>query len=185
MYFLFESFVVFTGNFRSCSKSCHFYIQSQFKYDSAFWSDKNEFQPDAANGLHDSRETKTAAYWLTPFSKICLGMKTDQERFIEISYSGSSLYSVISSGNYTSTNVSKATWLSLVSGGLQKYCNKQGFNVQVKNNRKARIGIYGNNENDCNTCDSWITFGDMWSGCSYRNWYRSVKDVSTCFILVK
>jgi len=39
---------------------------------------------------------------------------------------------------------------------LQRNCNKEGFNVAIG---KARIDMVGNNENDCNSCDSRIGFG--------------------------
>ena len=43
---------------------------------------------------------------------------------------------------------------------LQRNCNKEGFNVKVFNhNHKLRIGIVGNNEHDCESCDSLIGFG--------------------------
>jgi len=45
---------------------------------------------------------------------------------------------------------------------LQKNCNKEGFNTVGGNPRhysRARIGIIGNNEKDCKTCDSRIGFG--------------------------
>ena len=48
---------------------------------------------------------------------------------------------------------------------LQLNCNKEGFNAAVYSNKrsndpsKARIGILGNNENDCETADSRIGFG--------------------------
>ena len=44
---------------------------------------------------------------------------------------------------------------------LQSHCNREGFNVVSDNGfaGKARIGILGNNENDCVTCDSRTGFG--------------------------
>ena len=51
--------------------------------------------------------------------------------------------------------------MSLINGvQLQPHCNKEGFNVQrSRSRRKARIGILGNNEDDCKSCDSVIGFG--------------------------
>ena len=58
--------------------------------------------------------------------------------------------------------------MSLISeASLQPNCNKEGFNVQCSNNWKSRIGILGNNEPDCETCDSVIGFGiSVWSWSS-------------------
>ena len=44
---------------------------------------------------------------------------------------------------------------------MQVNCNKEGFNVVSSHSyqAKARIGVLGNNENDCGSCDSRIWFG--------------------------
>ncbi|KAL9953458.1 hypothetical protein ACROYT_G040880 [Oculina patagonica] len=48
-----------------------------------------------------------------------------------------------------------------VSGSLQRNCNREGFNAasDILGYSKARIGILGNNENNCMSCDSRIGFG--------------------------
>ena len=55
------------------------------------------------------------------------------------------------------------TWKSLIGSeaSLQYNCNKEGFNAYGEHldHSKARIGILGNNENDCDSCDSRIGFG--------------------------
>jgi len=45
-------------------------------------------------------------------------------------------------------------------GSLQRNCNREGINVQTPK-ASARIGIVANNQNDCQTCASWIAFGGM------------------------
>ena len=54
-------------------------------------------------------------------------------------------------------------WKTLVGSraSLQLRCNKEGFNTVSTSsaNAKARIGILGNNENQCHTPDSRIGFG--------------------------
>ena len=44
---------------------------------------------------------------------------------------------------------------------LQPRCNREGFNILSDDTSmgKARIGIIGNNDNDCVTCDTRIGFG--------------------------
>ena len=44
---------------------------------------------------------------------------------------------------------------------LQLNCNMEGFNAAGTYIR-VRVGILGNNENDCITCDSIIGFGGSW-----------------------
>ena len=95
-------------------------------------------------------------------------MRVDnQTKFIVINKNASSLHSLIADEQYRSTSLGRDTWKLLISplGSLQENCNKEGFNARSTsqhNNEdmsKARIGILGNNENDCGTCDSRIGFG--------------------------
>ena len=79
--------------------------------------------------------------------------------FIAINKTADSLYSLIADGQFRATSLGRNTWKALLGsqGSLQLNCNKEGFNAVESN--KARIGILGNNENDCKTCDSRIGFG--------------------------
>ena len=94
-------------------------------------------------------------------------MVDNQIKFIVINKRASSLHSLIADGKYRNTSLGRDTWKLLISslGSLQKNCNKEGFNAKstkqfnYKDMSKARIGILGNNENDCRQCDSRIGFG--------------------------
>ena len=81
--------------------------------------------------------------------------------WILVDNNATSLYSVIAKGNYRKTNVGRKEWMSLINGtSLQHNCNMEGFNVQCFQPwPMARIGIFGNNEDDCTSCDSGIGFG--------------------------
>ena len=112
----------------------------------------------------DTHETKLPTYWNTPFNKICLGMKIGQQfKSVVINHPARSLYSLIADGKYRATSLGRNTWKKLIGSraSLQPNCNKEGFNVisVYKSWSKARIGILGNNENDCDKCDSRIGFG--------------------------
>ncbi|PFX13776.1 hypothetical protein AWC38_SpisGene22116 [Stylophora pistillata] len=143
--------------------------KTTFEFDSTYWQDKKVFQPEGGKTGFDSKETKLPTYWSTPFSKICLGMEIDQKlRFIVINKTGDSLYSLIADGKYRNTALGRDTWKSLVgpSASLQLTCNKEGFNADAyddpmynKDFSKARIGIIGNEQSDCQSCDSRIGFG--------------------------
>ncbi|XP_066025928.1 uncharacterized skeletal organic matrix protein 5-like [Pocillopora verrucosa] len=135
-----------------------------FHYDSKFWNDKNVFNIPGGKTGFDSEETKLPTYWNTPFSKICLGMKINQQlRFIVINKQASSLHSLIADGKYRNTALGRNTWKKLIGSqsSLQANCNKEGFNAagSSKGYSKARIGILGNNEKDCTSTDSRIGFG--------------------------
>nr|XP_058952918.1 uncharacterized protein LOC131780323 [Pocillopora verrucosa] len=125
--------------------------QQTFQYGSPLWSDKTAFNIVGGETGFDEQETKLPTYWETPFSKICLGMKIPGEQTVHF-------IAVI-----RSTSLGATKWKSLLGsqGSLQLGCRKEGFNVICNSqiHAKARIGIVGNNEADCGTCDSRIGFG--------------------------
>ena len=87
----------------------------------------------------------------------------DQTKFLVMNKQANSMYSLIADGQYLTTSLGRNTWKLLVGSqaSLQLNCNKEGFNAVCgrKFVSRARIGILGNNENDCVTCDSRIGFG--------------------------
>ena len=126
-----------------------------------------EYNPSGGRTGFDSQETKLQTYWNTSFSKICLGMKVGggQTRFIVINKQANSLYSLIADGQYRATSLGRDSWLALAGSGsyLQPNCNSEGFNAPsyISSTRKTRIGILGNDQHNCNTCDSAIGFGNV------------------------
>ena len=103
-------------------------------------------------------------YWSTPFAKICLGMRIGHQiKFVVIKKHAKSLYSLIADGKYRATSLGRNTWKSLIGpqASLQTNCNKEGFNAvcSYPSSSKARIGILGNEQEICGTCDSRIGFG--------------------------
>jgi len=134
-----------------------------FHYDAGFWSNKNAYNLPGGRTGFDTQETKLPTYWNTPFSKICLGMKVGQQiKFLVIKKQASSLHSLIADGKYRATSLGRNTWKTIIGSqaSLQTNCNKEGFNAAGrKGASKARIGILGNNEKDCLSCDSRIGFG--------------------------
>ena len=141
-----------------------FHSQTTFHYHSAYWNDKNEHNLRGGETGFDTQETKLPTYWNTSFSKICLGMKIGQQiKFVVINKQANSLYSLIADGQYRPTSLGRNTWKMLIGSqvSLQLYCNKEGFNaLSTRSDRsKARIGIIGNDQNDCSSGDSRIGFG--------------------------
>ena len=91
-------------------------------------------------------------------------MKISQQiNFIVINKQANSLYSLIADGKYRATSLDRSTWKTLIGSeaSMQHNCNMEGFNAvgSSSSNSKARIGFIGNQENDCNSCDSRIGFG--------------------------
>ena len=86
-----------------------------------------------------------------------------QRNFLVIDKSASSLYSLIADGEHRDTFLGRDKWKTLIGAeaSLQTYCNQEGFNSggEIPDGAKARIGIIGNEQNDCSSCDSRIGFG--------------------------
>ena len=157
--------------------SFSFFFQKTFSYNANLWSNYETFNVVGGETGFDTEETKLPTYWSTPFSKICLGMKIpgdETTNFIVINQLADSLYSLIADGQYRATSLSRDMWKTLIGpqSPLQHNCNKEGFNAYTQS-AKARIGIVSNNENNCQTCDSFIGFGTGWppdnGPCGDRN----------------
>ena len=89
----------------------------------------------------------------------------DQINFIVIDKQAKSLYSLIADGKYRSTSLGRKKWMSLIGSNykasLQWNCNREGFNAKCTAGglSRTRIGILGNNENNCGGCNSRLGFG--------------------------
>lgn len=156
-------------------------MQTTFHFNSHYWVDKQVYNPDGGLTRFDEIETKLPSYWSTVFNQLCLGMKsqgTTNWTRVE-SYNTASLYSLLADGNHRPTNIGRNSWKSLLAGSsLQSNCNMEGFNLNPSTRlsswtAKARIGILGNNENDCISCDSRLGFGTAGS-------YVGMDDTNSC-----
>ena len=87
---------------------------------------------------------------------------TQNITFVVIPKKADSLHSLIADGNYRATSLGRNKWVGLMRGfdSLQPNCKKEGFNPSCTYfNVRVRIGILGNNEVNCGTCDSLLGFG--------------------------
>ena len=135
-----------------------FILKDTFNYSSTYWSDKLSYNLSGGVSAFDDQETKLPTYWSTSFNEMCIGMKVENDlNFVRFRYPASSLYNLIAAGNYRQINIGRQKWKSLITGSsLQSNCNKEGFNAPSPN---VRLGILGNNENDCSNPDSFLGFG--------------------------
>ncbi len=77
---------------------------------------------------------------------------------------GSTLQQLLN-GPKVSTSLSVLDWEGLLpKGTLQGNCLEQGFQVEASG-VKLRLGIFGNNENDCSSVDSWLGIGSSGGPC--------------------
>jgi len=89
-------------------------------------------------------------------------MVGNQINFSVVNQTANSLYALIADGQHRATSLGRDTWKKLIGleASLQHNCNEEGFNaVCTVSLTKARIGILGNNEDNCHSCDSRIGFG--------------------------
>ncbi|XP_062511168.1 collagen alpha-1(XI) chain-like [Corticium candelabrum] len=169
--------------------------KENFNYNSELWSNKKTFQSN--NLALDDKEAKLASYWTLPFNELRLGMKVAGTiRWITYSYNASSLYSLIADGQYRRTSIGETKWRSLLPrSSLQRNCNREGFNTRsfdsyrMYRRTRARLGILGNQENECRSPDSVVGFGTAHSTsgknsagnealcCSPDNGYMSTKAI--------
>ena len=76
-------------------------FQTTFHYDAHYWINDQGYNLPAGETGFDGQESKLPTYWNTSFSKICLGMKINQQlRFIVIYKQADSLHSLIADGQY-------------------------------------------------------------------------------------
>ena len=145
----------------SCNLSSFICTQPTFHFKSKLWTNNIDFNLPGGKTLFDNHETKLPTYWNTPFSKICFGMRIGQQiKFLALNKHANSLYSLIADGKYRKTSLGRNRWKTLLGSlaSLQPNCNVEGFNA-VCGGPRARIGILGNEQNDCLSCDSRIGFG--------------------------
>eukprot|EP00118_Oscarella_pearsei_P025261 m.307853 g.307853 ORF g.307853 m.307853 type:complete len:253 (+) comp42938_c0_seq1:142-900(+) len=138
-----------------------------FDYDADLWANDQLLGGEAV-ALDDGEEAKLAPYGCLPWNSMIVGMKQKPEdKMNEVRIwvpDRDSLKAVISPGEYVETKSGRDAWKQLVDGSsLQSNCNKEGFNIE--STRSVRIGIIGNEQEDCQTPDSHIGIGskgDNW-----------------------
>ena len=145
----------------------YFPRQNTFRFNSPLWNTKNTFNLDGGKTGFDFQETKVSTYSSSPFTKICLGTKfQNQNRFIVINKTANSVFSLIADGKHRPTSLGRDTWKKLFgdSASLEPYCNLEGFNARCSS-PVSRIGIITNDNLDCIHCGANIAFGSNDYGC--------------------
>ena len=90
-------------------------FQTTFHYDSQYWRNNDEYNLPGGETGFDEQETKLPIYWNTSFSKICLGMKIDEQlRFIVINKQADSRNSLIADEQYRNTSLGRDEWKELI-----------------------------------------------------------------------
>ncbi len=158
---------------------------SVFAYDQTIWTNTDTYNANAPD--FDQTQAKLASYHTVPFTEVRVGLVDGSLRWITLPVAADSLYDVIHTGEYYFVDVSRETWSTLVvNPALQPNCNHRGFNAPGNlNHSRVRIGITANQENDCNSCDSYIGIGGHGQGCGTTDAGISAGNWMTCEASVK
>ncbi len=151
-----------------------------FAYDQPIWTNTDTYNEGAPD--FDLTQAKLASFHTVPFTEVRVGLIDGSLRWVTLPVSATSLYDIIHTGEYYFVDVSRDTWSTLVSSpALQPNCNHRGFNAPGNlNHSRVRIGITANQENDCNSCDSYIGIGGHGQGCGTTDAGISAGNWMTC-----
>ena len=135
-----------------------------FRYDRAYWTDTQGHNTGSVN--FDTSEAKLASFWTMPVKQVLLSMKFGSGyTWMVLPKTASSLRAIFATNAHHATTQGRAAWLNMLGdSSLQPHCNREGFNVGDRG-AQVRIGIIGNNENDCNSPDSRLGFGGRGNRC--------------------
>lgn len=135
--------------------------QTTFAYDAAIWTDAT-LLGETSPGL-DNVQAKLEAFNAVAFTQVRVGFEvpvgSGTRRYAVVAASGQRLRDLFAGPPITST-LGRDAWKGAIGplGSLQPLCNAEGIN-QGNEYARVRIGIIGNNEDDCATPDSYIGLG--------------------------
>jgi len=149
---------------------------STFSYPSTHWTTNSVL--NTGSPAFDGNEAKLSSYNVMPFRELMVTFRTCRTTACGLGpyatvYTSttavSSLLALISPGTAIGTGLGRAGWMNLLPGSaLEANCNMEGINRACSGpgSNQVRIGIIGNNENDCASCDTWMGVGGYYAPCS-------------------
>jgi hypothetical protein len=132
-----------------------------FAYDQAIWTDSSLLAASSAS--LDNTEAKLETFNAIAFTELRIGLEfpigSGTRNWLVLPISGPRLRDVFA-GAPATTNLGRNAWKGLLgaAASLQLACNAEGINAGNAYAR-VRIGIVGNNEDDCVTPDSRLGIG--------------------------
>jgi len=130
-----------------------------FAYDAALWTNTALLNPTSLDTT--PTDAKFASFLNQPVTQVLVVMTAGgMSRSAVIDASAANLAALVS-GTYRATTLGRTAWLGLLPGQtIQPNCNREGFsNSFADPHARVRIGILGNQENDCGSTDSWLGVG--------------------------
>lgn len=131
---------------------------ADFAYDGKAWADAAPLAADKAG-----KEASTARLWsyggLAVQQVLVRLVVGGVAREVVVPLPGASLHALLGGKDATETSLGAPAWRTLVpKPGLQPSCQLEGA-LAGAGGARVRLGVVGNNENDCKTSDSWIGVG--------------------------
>jgi hypothetical protein len=142
-------------------------MQDTFAYDQPIW--ENDTLLGTSSPGIEPVEAKLQTWSALAFTELRLGLEappgSGDVRWLVIPLAASRLGELFAPGQTRVTTVGRTAWKSLMAGSsLQLNCNLEGTNVYHEYSR-VRLGILGNNEDNCATPDSRIGIGGGGTVC--------------------
>ena len=140
-----------------------------FNYDSVIWEDETLLGQTTPG--FDHTEAKLATWTAFPISEVRVGFEypidSGDLRYLVLPLAAAKLSDLFTPLQSRTTAVGRDAWMGLVdaTGSLQPNCNAEGTNV-FSDISRVRLGILGNNEDDCTTPDSRLGVGGGGTVCS-------------------
>ncbi len=152
--------------------------QPTFHYNSPLWENDQLLNPDSPD--LDREEAKLQSFVDLPFTQLLVGLEgpdsdtfLPDHRYLPLPVVGDSLYDLFVGGDYVATQVGREAWKNtMADSSLQWHCNHEGLNSRTTEAdsefARARVGIIGNNEDDCSSPDSRIGLGTAGDSCGQQ-----------------
>ncbi|MBA2661884.1 MAG: hypothetical protein H0U74_06285 [Bradymonadaceae bacterium] len=156
-----------------------------FAYDQGIWTNNTLLANN--NPGFDREQGKFQSFLDLPYTQILVGLETPigtsavpSPTYLPIATEGASLQATFLTAAQTPFKVGRQAWMrTMPTGQVQSFCNAEGFNVRTTSDgSRVRIGLLGNNEDNCSSPDSRIGIGAAGSTCSLGNF--SVGNNSGC-----
>jgi hypothetical protein len=152
-------------------------------YDGPIWTASLPMSPTAA-APDSGFPHKNAGFWLLPAQEIRVGLRmpvvaSDKAKALQTRWVVAKLQTpgvpavplraYFAAGKLVATGLGVSDWKGLwQDASLQSWCHPEGLNVTAPNGVKVRVGTLGNNENDCNSVDSWLGLGGTANLCGVQ-----------------
>ena len=147
-----------------------------FEYGAGHWNSDQPFAPEYPD--LDRREAKLASYTQVPMTEMLVAMEypvgvdptpLSLQYLMVPGLAGGSLFDLVSPGQHVATQVGREAWKGLIPGSsMQANCNLEGLNVVGSTNlddHRVRIGLIGNDQNNCGSPNSRIGIGGFGDKC--------------------